>query len=84
MASGRPPFRAATTYAVLKRLVEDDSRSIRELIPEMPQWPCAIISKLQTKKPEDRYQSATGGGHREVHIQLNSNVDNLFSRRPAR
>jgi eukaryotic-like serine/threonine-protein kinase len=58
MASGRPPFRASTTYAVLKRVVEDEPRSIRELIPEMPQWLCDIIAKLQAKKPADRFQSA--------------------------
>ena len=58
MATGRPPFRAATTYAVLKRVVEDDPRPIRELIPEMPQWLCDIIAKLHAKKPEDRFQSA--------------------------
>jgi eukaryotic-like serine/threonine-protein kinase len=58
MATGRPPFRASTTYAVLKRVVEDDPRPIRELIPEMPEWLCEIIAKLQTKKPEDRFQSA--------------------------
>jgi formylglycine-generating enzyme required for sulfatase activity len=58
MASGRPPFRAATTYAVLKRVVEDDPRPIRELIPEMPPWLCDIITKLHAKKPEDRIPSA--------------------------
>jgi formylglycine-generating enzyme required for sulfatase activity len=58
MATGRPPFRAATTYAVLRRVVEDAPRPIRELIPEMPQWLCDIVAKLQAKKPEDRFQSA--------------------------
>ena len=58
MATGRPPFRAATTYAVLKRVVEDAPRPIREVIPEMPQWLCDIIAKLHAKKPEDRFQSA--------------------------
>jgi eukaryotic-like serine/threonine-protein kinase len=58
MATGRPPFRASTTYAVLKRLVEHDPRPIREVIPEMPQWLCDIIARLQKKKPEDRFQSA--------------------------
>src|SRR5206468_2398163 len=37
MASGRPPFRAATTFAVLKRVVEEDARPITDLIPETPQ-----------------------------------------------
>jgi formylglycine-generating enzyme required for sulfatase activity len=58
MASGRPPFRAANTYAVLKRVVEDDPRPIQEVIPEVPAWLCDIIAKLHAKKPEDRFQSA--------------------------
>ncbi len=58
MAAGRPPFRASTTFAVLKRVVDDAPRPIRELIPEMPQWLCDIIAKLHAKKPEDRFQSA--------------------------
>ena len=36
MCSGRPPFRAANTIAVLKRVVEDTPRPIREIIPEVP------------------------------------------------
>lgn len=58
MASGRPPFRASTTYAVLKRVAEDTPRPIREVIPEVPQGLCDIIARLHAKKPEDRYQSA--------------------------
>jgi hypothetical protein len=58
MATGRPPFRASTTYAVLKRVVEENPRPIREVIPETPQWLCDIIAKLQNKRPEDRFQSA--------------------------
>jgi len=58
MTTGRPPFRASTTYAVLKRLVEADPRPIREVIPETPQWLCDVISRLQSKKPKNRFQSA--------------------------
>src|SRR5262249_22970989 len=58
ICSGRPPFRASGTLAVLKRVAEDTARPIREIIPETPQWLCDIISKLQAKKPEDRFQSA--------------------------
>ncbi len=58
MTTGRPPFRASTTYAVLKRLVEDDPRPIRDVIPETPQWLCDIIAKLQRKRPDVRFQSA--------------------------
>ena len=58
MVSGRPPFRASTTLAVLKRLAEDTPRPIREIIPETPQWLCDIITKLHAKNPDERYQSA--------------------------
>src|SRR5207302_1522087 len=38
MVAGRPPFRANSTVAVLKRVADDTPRPIREIIPEMPQW----------------------------------------------
>jgi serine/threonine protein kinase/formylglycine-generating enzyme required for sulfatase activity len=58
MVSGRPPFRASSTLAVLKRLTEDTPRPIQEVIPETPQWLCDIISKLHAKHPEERFQTA--------------------------
>jgi len=58
MASGRPPFRAPTSLAVLKRVVEEAPRPIQEIIPEVPQWLCDMIAKLHAKRPEDRFQSA--------------------------
>jgi serine/threonine protein kinase len=56
--SGRPPFRAKSAVAVLKRVAEHQPRAIREIIPETPQWLCDIIAKLHAKDPDDRYQSA--------------------------
>lgn len=58
MASGRPPFRADKPIAVLKRVTDETPRPIQEIIPEIPDWLCAIIAKLHCKKPEDRFQSA--------------------------
>ncbi|MHC5536754.1 bifunctional serine/threonine-protein kinase/formylglycine-generating enzyme family protein [Singulisphaera rosea] len=58
MVSGRQPFRASSTMAVLKRVVEDTPRPIRDIIPETPQWLCVIIAKLHAKDPDDRYVSA--------------------------
>jgi serine/threonine protein kinase len=58
MAAGRPPFRANSAVAVLKRVAEDTPRPIREIIPETPQWLCDIIARLHAKNPDDRYQSA--------------------------
>jgi hypothetical protein len=58
MASGRPPFRAPSALAVLKRVAEESPRPIPEIIPETPQWLCDIIAKLHAKNPDERYQSA--------------------------
>ncbi len=58
MASGRPPFRASTTIAVLKRVADETPRPIQEILPEVPDWLCEIIAKLHAKQPEDRFQSA--------------------------
>ncbi|CAN5153252.1 hypothetical protein BH11PLA2_BH11PLA2_47090 [soil metagenome] len=58
MAAGRPPFRANSTVAVLKRVAEDTPRDIREIVPETPQWLSDIIAKLHAKNPDERYQSA--------------------------
>ncbi len=58
MASGRPPFRAANTVAVLKRVCEDTPRPLTDVLPGVPGWLETIIFKLLEKKPEDRYQTA--------------------------
>lgn len=58
MASGRPPFRAANTVAVLKRVCEDTPRPLDDVIPGTPDWLEAIIFKLLEKDRDDRYQTA--------------------------
>jgi hypothetical protein len=58
MCSGRSPFRANSTLAVLKRVVEDTPRPIPEIIPEVPQWLCDIITRLHAKLPKDRIGTA--------------------------
>jgi WD40 repeat protein/serine/threonine protein kinase len=58
ICTGRPPFRAETTMAVLRRVCDDTPRPIREINPEVPEWLAAIVEKLQAKDPADRFQSA--------------------------
>lgn len=58
MATGRPPFRAESTYGILRRITDDTPRSIRELNPQIPEWLVAIIEKLLAKSPADRFGSA--------------------------
>jgi hypothetical protein len=58
MCTGRPPFRATSALAVLKRVEEDEPRPMREVIPEVPEWLCRVVAKLHAKAPADRIQSA--------------------------
>jgi serine/threonine protein kinase len=58
MCTGRVPFRAETTYGVLRRITDDKSRSIREINPEIPDWLCRLIELLHKKRPSERLQSA--------------------------
>ncbi len=39
-------------------MAEDTPRPIREIIPEVPQFLCDLISRLHAKKPEDRIATA--------------------------
>jgi serine/threonine-protein kinase len=58
MASGRPPFRASSTIAVLRRVGDESPRPIRELNPDVPEWLAAIVARLHAMDPADRFQSA--------------------------
>src|SRR5215831_7742847 len=58
MCTGRPPFRAEGTHAVLRRVIDDTPRLIREVNHEIPGWLCDLIARLHAKNPAERYQSA--------------------------
>jgi formylglycine-generating enzyme required for sulfatase activity len=59
MACGRPPFRAASTVAVLKRVCDDAPRPITDVIPGTPEWLQTIIFRLLEKDRNRRFQTAT-------------------------
>lgn len=58
MLCGRPPFRASSTLAVLRRVAEDTPRPIREICPEIPSWLTDMVERLHAKEPDKRFQSA--------------------------
>jgi hypothetical protein len=58
MLTGRAPFRAGTTLAVLKRVAEVDPRAIREINPEVPEWLTDVVARLHAKDPAGRFPSA--------------------------
>lgn len=58
MCTGRPPFRAENSYAVLRLITDAEPRPIREINPEIPEWLCRLIHRLMAKSPNDRFSSA--------------------------
>jgi formylglycine-generating enzyme required for sulfatase activity len=58
LCTGHAPFRATTLVAVIKRVIEDTPRPIREINPDIPDRLEAIIAKLHAKNPDDRFQTA--------------------------
>src|SRR5947209_304333 len=58
LCTGHPPFRAASAWAVLKRVCEDTPRPLRECNPEIPEWLAAIVNRLLAKRPEERFANA--------------------------
>jgi serine/threonine protein kinase len=58
MCTGRPPFRAETSYGILRRIIDCDPRPIREVNPEIPGWLVSVIAKLHQKDPAARFASA--------------------------
>src|SRR4051812_746932 len=58
MCTGRPPFRAPSARAVLKRVCEETPRPIREVNPELPPWLGELLARLHAKAPADRFASA--------------------------
>jgi serine/threonine protein kinase len=58
LCTGRPPFRAPNTAAVLRRVSEETPRPVREVNPDAPGPLCRLIDRLHAKKPADRPASA--------------------------
>jgi serine/threonine-protein kinase len=57
ICTGRPPFRAETSYGILRRITDNEPRPIREINPEIPDWLAAIVCRLHAKSPDDRFQT---------------------------
>jgi serine/threonine protein kinase len=58
LCTGKPPFRAETTLATVRRVCEDTPHSIRDINPEVPHWLVDIVDRLLAKQPAERFQSA--------------------------
>ena len=58
MCTGHAPFRAESSYSVLRLITDKEPRPIREVNPDVPEWLCMIITKLMAKQFSDRFDSA--------------------------
>ncbi|MEM9942182.1 MAG: protein kinase [Planctomycetota bacterium] len=58
MCTGYPPFRAESSYSVMRRITDDQVRPVREINAKIPVWLEQIITKLLSKHREDRLDSA--------------------------
>ncbi len=56
--TGRAPFRAETSYGVLRLITDSEPTPIRELNPDVPEWLCRIVERLMAKQPAERFSSA--------------------------
>ena len=58
MCTGHAPFRAESSYSVLRLITDTEPRSIREINPDIPEWLCLLISRLMAKSPDARFGNA--------------------------
>lgn len=58
MCTARPPFRAETTFGVLRRIRDTPPRLIRQINPDVPEWLECIVMKLLDKHVSQRFTSA--------------------------
>ncbi len=58
MCTARPPFRAETSYGILRRITDTEPRPIREINPNIPEWLARLVGRLMAKSPEGRFTQA--------------------------
>ena len=59
MATGKPPFRAESSHAVLRMVTDIEPTDVRAANPDLPAWFAGLTRRLLAKDPAARYPSAT-------------------------
>lgn len=72
LCTGRPPYRADSSYGVMRRIIDDSPTPIRELNSEIPEWFARIVAKLMAKDKTERFANAS-----EVHKLLEACLSHL-------
>jgi len=58
MATGRPPFRAESPMAVMRRITDETARPVSQVRSDVPRWFDKLVAKLHAKDPSLRYETA--------------------------
>jgi serine/threonine protein kinase len=58
MCVGHPPFRADTSYGILRKVTDSEVRSMREQNAQVPKWLERLCLKLMAKDAAQRYDNA--------------------------
>lgn len=58
LATGKHPFSANSTVAVMKKVADVDPPPIRGTRPDVPEWFDKVVMKLHAKAPAHRYATA--------------------------
>ena len=58
MAAGYPPYRAESSYAVMRAIAEESPPSILAANPQLPAWFAPLVTQLLARRPENRPHSA--------------------------
>lgn len=59
MLVGAPPFRAETSYGVLRKITDEQPQSLRMQNPDVPEWLDRLVLGLLSKEASARPQSAS-------------------------
>lgn len=54
LCTGDRPFRAKTTFGVLRKITDEEPKSIRDINPQIPAWLCSLIASMHLKDPAQR------------------------------
>lgn len=72
LCTGHPPFRAQSSFGILRRITDDEPMPIRSANSEIPSWLSQIVQSLQAKSPETRPNAS------ETHALLESCLAHVY------
>lgn len=58
LCTARQPFRAESSYATLRLIIDQEPPHMQEINPDLPAWICTLVSHLMAKHPGDRPATA--------------------------